>query len=497
MSAPAPSTYSPEAKAVAERMGLRMGRPNLEAFADALLDLAKADRNVVAVTSDSRGSGKLGPFGQALPQQIVEVGIAEQNLVGIAAGLAACGKKSFAVSPACFLTARSLEQIKNDVCYSDVPAVIVGISAGVSYGALGSTHHSLHDLAALRAIHNVTVVAPADNAETREAVRAAAAAKHPVYLRFGKAAMYDLLSSPSGRGQGEGAPACDFNIGRARILLPGNDLAFIATGETVIHCMLAAGMLAEEGLHCRVLSMHTIKPLDIQAVMQAARHCRAIITVEEHSVHGGLGEACAAVLCHAGLSLPFRSIGLPDEDTVTGSQADIFRHYGITMEALAARARNIVKRPHVDVRREGIESSVVQELISALNAELSHRYNDPSANHFRLDASEVADGQGAFLVAYVGGQAVGCGAVRRIDAHTAEIKRMYVVPAARSGGIARSVLEQLEAEARGLGIRRIVLETGIRNPEALALYHRAGYVEVPPFGEYVESPLSVCMAKDL
>ena len=153
-----------------------MGRANLEEFADTLLALAKEDRNVVVVTSDSRGSGKLGPFGQALPKQIVEVGIAEQNLVGITAGLAAAGKKSFAVSPACFLTARALEQIKNDVCYSDVPATIVGISAGVSYGALGSTHHSLHDLAALRAIHNITIIVPADNFETREAIRAAARA---------------------------------------------------------------------------------------------------------------------------------------------------------------------------------------------------------------------------------------------------------------------------------------------------------------------------------
>ena len=158
-------------------------------------ELAETDRQIVVVTSDSRGSGKLGPFGKALPKQIVEVGIAEQNLVGITAGLAAAGKKSFGVSPACFLTARSLEQIKNDVCYSDVPATLVGISAGVSYGALGSTHHSLHDLAALRAIHNLTIFVPADNFETRHAIRAAAAATHPYFVRFGKAAMYDLHPS--------------------------------------------------------------------------------------------------------------------------------------------------------------------------------------------------------------------------------------------------------------------------------------------------------------
>src|SRR5215813_9809342 len=163
MSAPAPSMYSAAAKGVAEKLGLVMGRANLDEFAATLLELAKEDRQILVVTSDSRGSGKLGPFGQALPQQIVEVGIAEQNLVGITAGLAAAEKKSFGVSPACFLTARALEQIKNDICYSDVPATLIGISAGVSYGALGSTHHSLHDLAVLRAIYNISIVVPADN----------------------------------------------------------------------------------------------------------------------------------------------------------------------------------------------------------------------------------------------------------------------------------------------------------------------------------------------
>src|SRR6185369_712022 len=155
MSAPAPSMFTPAAKEIAQQLGLKMGQPNLEVFADTLLVLAIENRNILAVTSDSRGSGKLGPFGQKLPDQIVELGIAEQNLVGISAGLASCGKIVYAVSPACFLTARALEQIKNDVCYSDNPVKLIGISAGVSYGALGSTHHSLHDLAVLRAINNI------------------------------------------------------------------------------------------------------------------------------------------------------------------------------------------------------------------------------------------------------------------------------------------------------------------------------------------------------
>jgi transketolase len=320
--------YSEAAQATASRLGLKMGRGNLEEFADTLLALARADRQVLVVTSDSRGSGKLGPFGQALPKQIVEVGIAEQNLVGVAAGLASTGKKVFAVSPACFLTARSFEQIKNDLAYSDNPVVAVGISAGVSYGALGTTHHSLHDFAALRAVNNISIIAPADNYEAREAVRAAAAALHPVYLRFGKAPLYHLPTE---------AP---FVTGRARCLRAGEDVAFLATGEAVIHALLAAAQLeATDGLRCRVLSLPSVKPLDFGAVLEAARACRAVVTVEEHLVNGGLGEACAGIIAQAGVATSFRIVGIPDEYTVTGSQADIFRHYGLSMEGLAQTAR--------------------------------------------------------------------------------------------------------------------------------------------------------------
>jgi transketolase len=332
MSAPAPSMFTPGAKAMAEKLGLKMGRANLEEFAATLEALAKADPNIIAVTSDSRGSGKLAPFGKALPKQIVEVGIAEQNLVGIAAGLAACGKKSFGVSPACFLTARSLEQIKNDVCYSDVPAVLIGISSGVSYGALGTTHHSLHDLAALRAINNLCIIVPADNFESRQAILAAARATKPVFVRFGKAAMYGLHQ-----------PETKFEAGKAITLREGNDVAFLGTGETVVHCLLAAGHLAEQGLNCRVLSLHTVKPLDAAAVVKAGRECRAVVTVEEHMIHGGLGEACAATLMQAGVSKPFRIVGIPDEETVPGAQADIFRHYGISMEGLSGTAAKLLK----------------------------------------------------------------------------------------------------------------------------------------------------------
>jgi transketolase len=313
---------------------MKPGRPNLEEFADTLLDLAARDRNVLVMTSDSRGSAKLARFGEVLPDQLVEMGIAEQNMVGVAAGLTAAGKKVFVVSPACFLTARALEQIKNDVAYSDRPVKLIGISAGVSYGALGSTHHSLHDFAALRTIFNLDIVAPADNFETREAIRAALAHPRPIYIRFGKKTLANLHT-----------PETRFAIGKAITLREGSDVTLVATGETVYPASLAAQRLEADGLACRVISMHTIKPLDEEALLTAARDTRALITVEEHSIYGGLGEACAAALMQAGIRLPFKIIGLPDETTVTGDQLEIFTYYGISADGLAATARNLLSKP--------------------------------------------------------------------------------------------------------------------------------------------------------
>jgi transketolase len=308
------------------------GRPNLEEFAATLLELARNDPDLLIITSDSRGSGRLVPFANALPDQVVEVGIAEQNLVGIAAGLAAAGKHVFAVSPACFLTARALEQIKNDVAYSDQPVKLVGISAGVSYGALGTTHHSLHDYAALRAIHNIDIVAPADNFETRAVIRAAVSHPRPLYLRFGKRPIPHLH-----------APDTTLEIGRAITLATGGDVTFVASGETVAVAMGARDRLAERGITCGVISMHTVKPLDVETLLQAARGSKALITVEEHSVYGGLGEACAAVLIQQGIHVPFRIVALPDEYTVTGSQSEIFAHYGITPDGLAVTAARLLQ----------------------------------------------------------------------------------------------------------------------------------------------------------
>jgi len=315
---------------------LQAAKPNQQVFSDTLLALAQADPSILVVTSDSRGSGRLVEFGQKLPDQIVEVGIAEQNLVGVAAGLASTGRRVFAVSPACFLTARSLEQIKNDVAYSNQPVVLVGISAGVSYGALGTTHHSLHDYAVLQAINNIDIVSPADNFETRAAVEAAVQSTRPMYLRLGKKAM------PANLGVQGSSSAPAFAIGKAITLCEGDDVTFVATGETVLPAYQAAQELGANGIGATVLSLHTLRPLDSEAILAAARRARAVVTVEEHSVLGGLGSTVASLLMQAGVYRPLRIVGIPDEYTYTGGQLEIFAHYGISPSGLAQTARELL-----------------------------------------------------------------------------------------------------------------------------------------------------------
>lgn len=318
---------------------LAMGSTNLDVFAQTLMELAEHDRDILVVTSDSRGSGRVTPFAEKFPEQIVEIGIAEQNLVGVSAGLASAGKKVFAVSPACFLTARGLEQIKNDVAYSDHPVKVVGISAGVSYGSLGTTHHSLHDFAVLQAINNIDIIAPADNFETVQAIRAAVHHPRPIYIRFGKKPMPNLH-----------APDASFEIGKAIQLTPQSDhydVALIANGETVAPAYLAAQTLMDQGLTCCVLSMHSIRPFDEEAVLRAAVNSKAVITVEEHSVNGGLGSRVASFLMQAGVFRPLKIIGIPDEHTVTGSQAEIFKHYGISPQELSQTALHLLNKETV------------------------------------------------------------------------------------------------------------------------------------------------------
>lgn len=311
---------------------IKMGKPNLEIFADTLLQEARKEKDIIVVTSDSRGSGKLVPYGKALPNQLIEVGIAEQNLVGVSAGLAATGKKVFAVSPASFLTARSLEQIKADIAYSNLPVTLVGISAGISYGQLGSTHHSIHDFAVLRCINNMTIVSPADNLEASAVIQQAVHYPHPLYIRYGKKPMMDIH------------PANQlFEIGKAITVQEGEDITLIATGETVPRAVLAGEILKAKGINPTIVSMHTIKPFDSNTFHQSIKKSKCLISLEEHSIYGGLGEQCASIIAQENLKIKLKILGIPDEYMVNGSQSDVLDYYGMSSEKIADTAQSLLK----------------------------------------------------------------------------------------------------------------------------------------------------------
>ena len=307
-------------------------KANLEVFAETLLDLAKKDKDIIVVTSDSRGSGKLTNFGKELPDQIIEVGIAEQNLVGICAGLSSTGKKVFGVSPSSFLTARSLEQIKNDIAYSNYPVTLVGISAGISYGQLGSTHHSIHDIAVLRTINNIDILVPADNFETRQSIINAVNYPKPLFIRFGKKPMLKIHNDDT-----------SFKIGKGIKIRDGKDILFITTGETAQRALLASEILHKKNIYSSHINMHTLKPFDDDLLIESLSKVKAIISVEEHSESGGLGEKCASIISQQNIKIPFKIIGFPDEYMINGSQSDVLDHYNMSPEKLANIAENIIK----------------------------------------------------------------------------------------------------------------------------------------------------------
>lgn len=300
---------------------------NRQAISETLLQLAQEDKDILVLTSDSRGSASLVPFGKALPDQIVEVGIAEQNIVGVAAGLAASGKKPFVASPACFLSMRAIEQVKVDVAYSNTNVKLIGISGGISYGALGMSHHSVQDLAVTRAIPGLDIFMPADRHEAKKMIETLVDYNRPAYIRIGRNPVQDVYVSDE----------YEFEIGKAVVMSEGNEVTIIAVGETVRIALDAALALKEQGISCRVLNMHTIKPLDEQAIQQAAEETGCIITIEEHSIYGGLGAAVAEVVTQH-KPVPMKILGIPDEPAVAGTTAEVFEHYGLT----AANVKKLV-----------------------------------------------------------------------------------------------------------------------------------------------------------
>ncbi len=288
-----------------------------KSFTDTLLTLAKQDKNIIAVTTDARGSVTLGDFAKELPGQFVECGIAEQDAIGISAGLASCGKKVFCCGPACFYVARSLEQVKVDIAYSGNPVTVFGVSGGVAYGALGATHHSLHDIAVMRTFPGMNVILPCDARQTAKVVKMLVDHPAPTYVRVGRAAVPDVYENDE----------FEFRLGKANIVAEGGDLTIIAAGETVYHALQAARRLEKKGGHARVLDLSCIKPCDADAVRKAAAETGRIITVEEHSIYGGLGALVTE--CISEHPVPVKILGIPDENVIHASSPEIFAYYGI------------------------------------------------------------------------------------------------------------------------------------------------------------------------
>ena len=296
---------------------------NRQAICETLMRLAAEDRNIMVLTSDSRGSASLAPFAQAYPKQHVETGIAEQDIVGIAAGLASMGKIPVVAAPASFLSMRAIEQIKVDVAYSRMPVVLYGISGGLSYGALGMTHHSLQDIAAIGAIPGIDVILPADRFESVAVIEDLMRTPRPAYLRIGRNAVEDVYED----GQ------THYERGKATRLCEGEDAAIIATGEMVYPAKCAARLLYERGIRVRVFDMHTIKPFD-EAAVRAACETGFVLTMEEHSLYGGLGSRVCMVAAQAGKAR-VRVLAVPDEPAIAGTSAQVFAHYGLTAENAA------------------------------------------------------------------------------------------------------------------------------------------------------------------
>jgi transketolase len=301
-----------------------------DAFVATLIELAESDPRIVAVVNDSVGSSKLGPFAARFGDRLINVGIAEQNMVGVAAGLVNGGKIPFVSAAACFLTARAMEQVKIDAAYSQNHIVLCGMSPGMAYGELGPTHHSIEDLAWLRAIPGLTVVVPVDPLETAQVLRWAARHDGPVYVRVSRMGVPDVYPADY-----------EFVPGRAVTLREGTDVTVIATGTVVARALVAADLLAAEGISAQVLSMPTIKPLDADAVIAAAR-VGPIVTVEE-ALTSGLGGAVAEVVVrHQPVGMRF--VGVPDTFAPTGSVGWLLDHFGISADGVAAAARDVLGR---------------------------------------------------------------------------------------------------------------------------------------------------------
>ncbi|KQX35637.1 hypothetical protein ASD04_12665 [Devosia sp. Root436] len=304
-----------------------------DAFVAALVSAAQSDEKILLVTGDL-GFGTFDPFVKAIPERFINVGVAEQNMIGVSTGLGLEGYKVFAYSIGNFSTLRCLEQIRNDAAYHEANLTIIGSGGGFTYGALGMSHHATEDLSILRALPGITVVAPCDAWETTQAVTLLAAAKGVSYLRIEK-------QTPLRTGD-LGIP---FVLGKARRLREGRDITIIGSGGVLAHADSVAQRLAERGLSARVVSMHTLKPLDDAEILDALRDTRAILTIEENTILGGLGGAVAEVIAESGRSVPFRRLGMQDVySSVVGSQDYLRQYYGMGIDAILDASLKLIAR---------------------------------------------------------------------------------------------------------------------------------------------------------
>lgn len=305
---------------------------NKKVICDVLMEYAKKDRTITVLCSDSRGSASLTPFAEAFPEQFIEAGIAEQNLVGMAAGLASCGKKSFVASPASFLSTRSYEQVKVDCAYSNTNVKLIGISGGISYGALGMSHHSAQDIAAMASIPNMRVYLPSDQFQTKKLIIELLKDDRPAYIRVGRNPVENVYDNDN----------FYFEKDKANIIRQGTDVALIACGEMVKPALDAAKELEREGISASVVDMYCIKPLDKACVIKVAGMAKAVITIEEHSVFGGLGSMVSQVIAEKCPKKVF-NMALPDAPVITGTSKEVFDYYGLNQEGIAARARKLLQ----------------------------------------------------------------------------------------------------------------------------------------------------------
>ncbi len=296
-----------------------------EIYGHVLAQLGEERKDLVALTADLAKSTKIGKFGEKHPERFFNVGIAEQNLFGIAAGLALAGYVPFVSTFAVFASLRAGEQVRTDICYQNLDCKIIATHSGLSFGTAGSTHHCTEDLAVMRSFANMTVVVPADGIETANAVRASLDRPGPLYMRIGRGFEQTVYEKEN----------YNFEIGKAVTMHEGSDITVIACGPCVLQALEAAKELKEsQGIEVRVLNMHTIKPIDREAVIEAVNDTRKIITVENHNFIGGLGSAVSEVITEEGKSCRLKRLGIPDVFAIVGQTDDLYNFYKIDAEGI-------------------------------------------------------------------------------------------------------------------------------------------------------------------